>query len=83
MLLKLADEIPTPSDLRKLAITGLGIKSNVLEVHLTNNPGDFATAVYQVLLKWSKKYCDRKQAYTILFKALQNVGMSSYTNALL
>ena len=51
-LLELSKHLVSESDLRDVAITGLGIKRYIVGKHITDNPKDITSAAYKCFVEW-------------------------------
>ena len=82
MLVNLCNEIGTKGNLRKLAVTGLNVSNNKVTTALTNHSNDLSEAAHEVLQHWNQDYLDKREAYTVLWEALQMVGLGGCIIAL-
>ena len=80
MVLKLSKEFTTKREVMTLAVTGLGITSSYVRSCLTNNKDDISVAMHDVLSEWNSSYGNKKNAYTALCKALDDVNMGALIN---
>ena len=76
MLDLLAEWIADETELRKLAIQGLGIPDRVVTRQVEENK--LSIAVVKVLKIWRRDAGDGKNAYVSLSTALERNGMSYY-----
>ena len=79
MVLNLATKITTKREVMTLAVTGLGMKSTEVRSCLTNN-SDITMAMHDVLIEWNSSYQNKKTAYKVLCKALDDVKMGTLIN---
>ena len=70
MMLDLPKEIIAPSDVRDLAIKGLGMDGNKVEIHIKSNLSDITSAAYSLLREWRATQQDSRTAYAKLIEAL-------------
>ena len=82
MMLKLSKKINTESDLRDLAIQGLGVSDDNLSRNLSKYPKDMHLAAYQVLKTWRRKFQTGAAARLELREALKSVDMSYFLQTL-
>ena len=69
------------SDLRHFAINGLGMKSYIVNKHITNN--DITSAAYRLLREWLHTQADCTTAHENLSKALTAAGMELHKEVIL
>ena len=77
MLLNVAFEISKRSDVLKLGVKGLKMKTSQVETSLENNKDDITMAMHDVLKTWRASQGDFRVAYVVLFEALKDVKMNS------
>ena len=77
MVLNLATKITTKREVNTLAVTGLKLKSTEVRRCLTNNKDDISMAMHDVLIEWNSSYQNKKAAYKVLCKALDDANMSA------
>ena len=77
MVLKLAKEFTTKREVMTLAVTGLRIKTSKVRRCLTNNKDDISMAMHDVLSEWNSSYGNKKRAYKVLCKSLDDVNMGA------
>ena len=75
-LLKLSHSITTPTELRRLGIEGLKLKSSTIQSALTNNPGDIHEAALRVLSTWRAQYRYQSEAFREIIAALKKCHMN-------
>ena len=63
------------SDLRKLGLEGLDLKSGDVNQHITNHPNDIVAAAFRMLDTWCQAQTNRTVAYKKMCEALICVGM--------
>ena len=64
MLLNLSRSIASKPDLRNLAVVGLHMKIEEVQIAIGNHPGDFTSAVFDILTDWLKGQEDEIAAAT-------------------
>ena len=77
MLLMVALTISKRSDVLRLGMIGLKMKSNEVNICLNNNTEDVTMAMYDVLEKWNTSQSNSRSAYMSLRMALKAVNMNS------
>ena len=82
MLLNLSKSLIKSADLRNLALSGLKMEADEVEIALTNNPSDLNSAAYHVLKLWRNGYENAAVAYNILCQALRKVKLASHITRL-
>ena len=83
MLLKVALSISKRSNVLKLGMIGLKMKSNEINISLNNNSEDVTMAMYDVLQKWNTSQSNSRSAYVALRGALKAVNMNSVIDEVL
>ena len=76
-LLKVALTISKRSDVMRLGMIGLKMKSNEVNISLNNNSEDVTMATNDVLEKWNTSQSNSRSAYMSLRGALKVVNMNS------
>ena len=83
MLVKLSQVINSKSELRVLAVNGLGMEINQVDPHLENNPKDIQSAVYDVLKEWRVEKYEAAEAYKALFQGLSKCNLGHHIKTVL
>ena len=82
MLLRLAlrlsvKELP---QMRTFVEVGLKIESHVMNGELANHGDDFNLAMFRVLIRFTNRYDDKREAYAVLAQALRKANMDPLIN---
>ena len=72
MLLELSKKLTNPHDILSLAIRGLGIEQNIVQIA---NSLDFSLASYRILWRWMESQVNERIAYSNLCLALKSANM--------
>ena len=83
MLVNLADSVTTVSDVRKLAVRGLGMESDFVQIQMSNNLNNCNSAMFEVLRGWRKTQPDNHTAYINLHQALKSTEMNHHIIAMM
>ena len=70
MILDLSKLLVTPSDLREVAIKGLNMEGNKVEIHIKSNQNEITSVGYNLLREWRDTQQDSRMAYAKLIEAL-------------
>ena len=82
MVRSLSEKITKGSDLRALALKGLGVEHSKVDRFL-NTYNDVTNASYYFLVDWRTSQCDLKKAYINICQALCKAGMPLHIDEVL
>ena len=77
MLLKLSKHLKE-EDLCNLAVFGLKMDQDIVDVAIADNPKDINSAMRRVLRKWRNSQEDAEIAFNILCQALRKAELASF-----
>ena len=78
----LAQCIYSPTDLRDLAINGMGLSGDYVSAMLQNYSSNITEAATQVISKWGQSNRDPVKAYEDLCAILERIRRPAWINAL-
>ena len=81
-MLELSTKFTSASDLRKVAITGLGLPDDMVDKHINDNPKS-TTAAYKLFKSWWKGQQDSAVALIEMNKALDAAKMPLWKTVLM
>ena len=82
MVRRLSEKITKVTDLRTLALKGLGVEHSKVDRFL-NTYNDVTNASYYFLVHWRTSQCDLKKAYINICQALRKAEMPLYIDQVL
>ena len=66
--------------IRTLVEAGLKIESRKINAELTNHEDDLNMAMFRILIRFTNRYDDKREAYAVLVQALRKANMGTLIN---